>query len=49
VRCRFAGMVPMPATLSVHAARNARELSFETRNERGEAVITRGSISLGSE
>ena len=49
VRCRFAGMVPMPATLSVHATRNARELSFETRNERGEAVITRGSISLGSE
>lgn len=46
VRCRFAGMVPMPSTLTVHAARTGAEISFETRNERGEAVISRGSISL---
>jgi acyl dehydratase len=46
VRCRFAGMVPMPATLTVHGARQGDEISFETRNERGAAVITRGSISL---
>ncbi len=45
VRCRFAGMVPMPSTLNVYAATTAGEISFETRNERGEAVISRGSIS----
>jgi hypothetical protein len=39
-------MVPMPATLTVHGARQGDEISFETRNERGAAVITRGSISL---
>lgn len=42
VRCRFAGMVTMPATLTVHAARGHGELAFETRNERGEPVIQRG-------
>ncbi|HEX2199448.1 MAG TPA: MaoC/PaaZ C-terminal domain-containing protein [Burkholderiales bacterium] len=46
VRCRFAGMVPMPTTLSVKGTRNGNEISFETRNEGGEAVITRGSIGL---
>jgi acyl dehydratase len=46
VRCRFAGMVPMPSTLAVHGAGNGKEIFFETRNERGEAVVTRGSISL---
>lgn len=46
VRCRFAGMVPMPSTLSVRAAEMGNEVFFETRNERGEAVISRGAISL---
>ena len=45
VRCRFAGMVTMPSTLYVHAARAGEEIAFETRNERGEAVIQRGWIS----
>ena len=48
VRCRFTGMVPMPATLTVLAAREAHEIAFETRNERGEAVISRGSVTLGA-
>lgn len=46
VCCRFSGMVPMPATLTVHAARDARQLAFETRNERGAAVIARGAVVL---
>lgn len=45
VRCRFAGMVLMPSTLTVHASRDGDALAFETRNERGEAVIERGWIS----
>lgn len=45
VRCRFAGMVTMPCTLHVHAARAGEEIAFETRNERGAAVIERGWIS----
>ena len=45
VRCRFAGMVLMPSTLIVHASRHGDALAFETRNERGEAVIERGWIS----
>ena len=45
VRCRFAGMVLMPSTLTVHASRHGDALAFETRNERGEAVIERGWIS----
>jgi acyl dehydratase len=45
VRCRFAGMVLMPSTLTVHASRENDEVVFETRNERGEAVIERGWIS----
>jgi acyl dehydratase len=43
-RCRFAGMVLMPGTLAVHASRGADGIAFETRNERGEAVIERGWI-----
>lgn len=46
VRCRFAGMVPMPSTLAVHAARVAGGIAFETRNERGEPVIARGALEL---
>jgi acyl dehydratase len=45
-RCRFGGMVLMPSMLSVHAARDDDGLSFETRNERGEAVIGRGQLLL---
>jgi len=45
VRCRFAGMVLMPSTLTVHAARQGDAIAFATRNERGEAVIERGWIS----
>ncbi len=44
VRCRFAGMVTMPGTLTVHASRIGDEVAFETRNERGEKVIERGWI-----
>ena len=46
VVCRFAGMVLMPSTLTLHAARNASEVQFETRNEGGEPVITRGRLLL---
>ncbi len=44
VRCRFAGMVLMPSTLSVHAVADGASIAFETRNEKGEAVIERGWI-----
>jgi hypothetical protein len=44
VRCRFAGMVLMPSTLTVHASRAGDEILFETRNEKGQAVIERGRI-----
>jgi hypothetical protein len=46
VRCRFAGMVPMPNRLTVHAARDAQAVAFETHDERGETVITRGELLL---
>lgn len=46
VRCRFAGMVLMPSRLAVHALRTKDNVAFETRNERGEAVIQRGSVTL---
>lgn len=46
VRCRFTGMVEMPATLALHAARDGPQLAFETRNERGETVIARGAVLL---
>lgn len=45
IRCRFAGMVLMPGTLTVHASREGDPIAFATRNERGEAVIERGWIS----
>jgi len=44
VRCRFAGMVLMPSTLTVHASRVGDEILFETRDAKGEAVIERGRI-----
>ncbi|HEX7054389.1 MAG TPA: MaoC family dehydratase N-terminal domain-containing protein [Burkholderiales bacterium] len=44
--CRFSGMVLMPSTLSVHAAREAGGIAFETANERGERVISRGRLLL---
>jgi hypothetical protein len=37
-------MVLMPSLLSVFASRQGASLAFETRNERGEAVIERGWI-----
>jgi acyl dehydratase len=46
VRCRFAGMVLMPSTLTVHATRQNTELAFETCNDRGQAVIERGWIEV---
>lgn len=46
VQCRFSGMVPMPAALTVHAGREGGRIGFEARNERGEAVIARASVSL---
>jgi acyl dehydratase len=46
VQCRFSGMVPMPATLTVHASRQEGRIAFETRDERGEAVVSRGTLSL---
>jgi acyl dehydratase len=44
VRCRFAGMVLMPSTLTVHASRVGDEILFETRDAKGQAVIERGRI-----
>lgn len=44
VRCRFAGMVLMPSTLTVHASRVGDEVAFATRNAQGETVIDRGWI-----
>jgi acyl dehydratase len=46
VRCRFAGMVDMPSTLTVHAALVQGAVLFETRNARGEAVIARGGMVI---
>jgi hydroxyacyl-ACP dehydratase HTD2-like protein with hotdog domain len=44
VRCRFAGMVLMPSTLTVHASREGDAIAFETRGADGSAVIERGWI-----
>ena len=44
VRCRFAGMVLMPSTLTVHASRIGDAVAFETRDARGQTVIERGWI-----
>jgi acyl dehydratase len=46
VRCRFTGMVLMPATLELHATREPAALAFETRTPSGEPVITRGEVLL---
>lgn len=46
IRCRFAGMVPMPATLALHASWEGSDIAFETRDARGRPVIERGWISL---
>lgn len=46
VSCRFSGMVLMPSTLGLHAARNGRAIAFETANERGEKVLSRGWLLL---
>jgi acyl dehydratase len=45
IRCRFSGMVLMPSTLTVFAARQGTAIAFETRDERGNALIERGWIS----
>ena len=44
IRCRFAGMVTMPSTLTVHASRHGDEVAFETWNARREKVIERGWV-----
>ena len=44
IRCRFAGMVLMPSTLTVRASRDGDAVAFETLNDRGETVIERGWI-----
>jgi acyl dehydratase len=46
VTCRFSGMVLMPSTLTLHAARERGSVFFETRNARGEPVITRARLLL---
>ena len=46
VSCRFSGMVLMPSRLTLHAARDGKAVAFETRNERGEPVITRARLLL---
>lgn len=46
VSCRFSGMVLMPSTLRVHAARKGAEIAFETANDKGERVISRGRLLL---
>lgn len=46
VSCRFSGMVLMPSMLGLHAARAGSTVGFETANERGEPVITRGRVLL---
>jgi len=46
VACRFSGMVLMPATLSVRAARSGGAIQFETLTGKGDAVITRGALLL---
>jgi acyl dehydratase len=46
VACRFSGMVLMPSTISVHAARAGSAVHFGTFNGTGDAVITRGSLLL---
>ena len=44
VRCRFSGMVLMPSTLRLFAARDGTSIAFETRDASGKPVIERGRI-----
>jgi acyl dehydratase len=44
--CRFSGMVLMPSTLRVLAARDGRQIAFETTHAQGESVISRGRLLL---
>ncbi len=44
--CRFSGMVLMPSLLTVHAGRAGEAIAFETVNDRGERVISRGRLLL---
>ena len=44
--CRFSGMVLTPSSLRVHAARDGRQIAFETANDKGERVISRGRLLL---
>ena len=44
--CRFSGMVLMPSTLTLHAARRGNEIGFETAGEGGDRVISRGRLLL---
>ena len=46
VACRFSGMVLMPSTISVHAARDGRSIQFQTFNDKAETVISRGLLLL---
>jgi acyl dehydratase len=46
VSCRFSGMLLMPSVLTVHAARAREVIGFETANDKGERVITRGRLLL---
>jgi acyl dehydratase len=44
--CRFSGMVLMPSVLTVYAGRAGEAIAFETANDKGEPVITRGRLLL---
>lgn len=44
--CRFSGMVLMPSVLTVYAARAREVIAFETANEQGDRVISRGRLLL---
>ena len=46
IACRFSGMVLMPSTLAVSAARDGGAVQFQTLNDKGERVISRGSLLL---
>ncbi len=44
--CRFSGMVLMPSVLTLYAARAREVIAFETANEQGDRVISRGRLLL---
>lgn len=46
VQCRFSGMVLMPNRLEVHGALQGPRIAFETKNQSGEGVVSRGVIEL---